>query len=63
MSAECWAWSAPTSQQPREAHVQTRRLRCKGVGPLFQDHPGKAKALGGTMAPTNGLPGFVPEGH
>lgn len=36
MSAECWTWSAPTSQQPREAHVQTRRLRCKGVGPLFQ---------------------------
>lgn len=61
--AEYWAWSAPTSQQPREAHVQTRRPRHKGVRPLIQDHPVKAKAMGGTMALTNDLPGFVPEKH
>lgn len=63
VSVEYWAWSAPTSQQPREAHVQTRGPRHKGVRPLIQDHPVKAKAMGGTMALTNDLPGFVPEKH
>lgn len=62
ISAECWAWSS-TSQQTSEVLVQTRRPRCKGVRPLIQDHPVKAKAVGGTMAPTNDLPGFVPEKH
>lgn len=62
ISAECWAWSS-TSQQPSEALVQTRKPRCKGVRPLIQDHPVKAKAVGGTRAPTNDLPGFVPEKH
>lgn len=34
-----------------------------GVRSLFRDHPVKAKVLGRTMAPTQGLSGFVPEGH
>lgn len=60
---ECPAWSAVTSQQPREAHVQMGRLRRKGVRSLFQDHPVKAKALGRTVAPTHDLCGLVPQGH
>lgn len=40
----------------KEAEVQ-------GGWTTLSGHPGRAKALGGTMAPTNGLPGFVPEGH
>lgn len=60
MGAECPAWSAVASQQPREAHVQMGRLRRKGVRSLVQDHPVKAKVLGCTMAPTHDLSGFVP---